>query len=143
MKKMDRIDGVGSRLAVWLMAACVALLLSGCGSSNEASLTITEKQVEKGMETVVEYSGADGNAKGKVLSSVSSLTEHATYSGDFAKVYAALTGKEHSNPKSVTTVDQIIDAVEIGKWSIVADAKTEGDAAVRTINLRRNEAKTE
>lgn len=137
------MDRGGSRLAVWLMAACMALLLSGCGSSNEARLTITEKKVEKGTETVIEYTGPGGSAKGKVLSSVSALTEHATYSGDFASIYAALTGKEHSNPKSVTTVDQIVDAVEIGKWSIVDDSRTDGDTAVRTINLQREEAGAE
>lgn len=134
------MNGVGPKLAAWLITTCVVILLSGCGSSNEARLIITEKAVEKGTETVIEYSGPGGKAEGKVLSNVSELTETATYAGDFAAIYAALTGKEHSNPKSVTTVGQIIDAIEIGKWSIAGDAKTEGDSGVRTMNLQRKEA---
>ena len=90
---------------------------------------------------MIEYSGPGGKASGKVLSSFSSLTEHETFAGDFSAIYAALTGKEHSSPKGVTTVSQILDAVAIGKWEIVDDTKSEEDSTttVRTLNLRRND----
>ena len=70
---------------------------------------------------------------------------------DLAEVHAALTGKEPFSPKSINTVSQILDAAQVGKWSIAEETETkeEGDKGagsfviVREIHLLRDDTDPE
>lgn len=146
MKQNNQTRRAGSGLTVWL-AAMGVLLCVGCGGPDKARLTVTELSYEGGSETVIEYSGPSGKAEQEVKKLFNGSTGESVYEGDFAGIYAALAGKEHLSPKNITEVGQVLDAAEVGKWSIVEEIKTKEDGAkgmgsfitVREIHLIREE----
>lgn len=121
---MHQAKRASSKLAVWLAAMSVFMFV-GCGGPDKARLTVTINSYEGGGETVIEYSGPGGKAEQMVKWFFNGSTGESNYEGDFAEVYAALAGKEHLSPRSITEVGQVLDGAEVGKWSVVEDTETE------------------
>ncbi|MFT4589885.1 MAG: hypothetical protein ACI8QF_004007 [Limisphaerales bacterium] len=146
MKQNNQTRRARSGLTVWL-AAMGVLLCVGCGGPDKARLTVTELSYEGGSETVIEYSGPGGKAEQQVIDHFNGSIGESSYEGNFAEIHAALSGKEPFSPKSINTVPQILDAAEVGRWSIVEETKTKEDGTkgmgsfitVREIHLIREE----